>query len=97
MTRSKRRYSYVRRGYQISILLLTFYNFNFLITLSHSSTESMWTSTDHVLKDTAQLYQRKRGGVVVERTPNREILGSIPQAAPCCVFEQDTLTPYSTG
>ena len=43
---------------------------------------------------------RECGGVVVERgTPNREVLGWVrfPQAAPCCVIEQDTLTPYSTG
>ena len=38
----------------------------------------------------------ERGGVVVERrTPNQEVLVRSPQAAPCCVLEQDTLTPYS--
>ena len=37
---------------------------------------------------------RERGGVVVERrTPNQEVLGSIPTESPCCVLEQDTLTP----
>ena len=37
---------------------------------------------------------RERGGIVVEhQTPNQEVLGSILQAAPCCVLEQDTLTP----
>ena len=36
----------------------------------------------------------KRSGIVVERrTPNREVLDSIPQGSPCCVFEQDTLIP----
>ena len=38
----------------------------------------------------------ERGDVVVEhRTLNQEVLGSIP--TPCCVLEQDALTPYSTG
>ena len=35
----------------------------------------------------------ERGGAVVEcRTPNEEVLGSIPTS--CFVLEQDTLTPY---
>ena len=39
---------------------------------------------------------REHGGVVVEhQTLNREVQGSITQTAPCCVLEQDTLTPYS--
>ena len=40
--------------------------------------------------------QRERGGSVVEcRTPEREVRGSRP--SPCCVLEQDTLLPESTG
>ena len=42
-------------------------------------------------------YFRERGSVVIEhRTPNREVLGSIPTGGTVCVHEQDTLTPYST-
>ena len=39
----------------------------------------------------------ERGGSVVEcRTPEREVGGSkLPP--PCCVLEQDTLLPESTG
>ena len=39
------------------------------------------------------------GGIVVEhQTSNSEVLGSIPiLAVPCCVLEQGTLTPQSTG
>ena len=41
---------------------------------------------------------RERDGVVVERrTPNREVLGSIPTSSTAFVLEQYTLTPYSTG
>ena len=51
------------------------------------------------------LYYRQSGTcnlnqncVVVERrTPNREVLGSMPTGVTCCVLEQDTFTPYSTG
>ena len=41
------------------------------------------------------LYLRECGGVMVERrSPNREVLGSIPTGVE---LELDTLTPYSTG
>ena len=35
--------------------------------------------------------------MVEHRTPNREVLGSIAQAAPYSALEQDTLTPQSIG
>ena len=42
-------------------------------------------------------FSGERGGSVVEfRTPEREVGGSKPPP-PCCVLEQDTLLPESTG
>ena len=37
-------------------------------------------------------------GVVLEhQAQNQEVLLMLPLGAPCCVFEQDTLTPHITG
>ena len=56
-----------------------------------------WVVSTQVLQNMIRQIGGERGGSVVEcRTPEREVRGwNLPP--PCCVLEQDTLLPESTG